>query len=292
MNTVLEINNLCKSYGDFNLQNVNMSLEEGTVTGFVGPNGAGKTTTIKSILNMVTPDDGKITVLGMDSVSGELEIKSKLGIVLDDGHFYEDLSLRKMKNLIAPMYPAWDNTAYQSYMKKFQLPEGKRIKELSRGMRMKYALVIALSHGAELFVLDEPTSGLDPLVRSELIEILKEIVFEDNKTILMSTHITSDLDKIADYLFFIFGGKIILQGQKDEIKDQHAIVKGSTEALLPENENYFIGINKYAYGYEGLTDNKAALKKILPDNTAYEVPAIEDIMLYYTRRYQSCAQIF
>lgn len=126
MDTVLEINNLCKSYRDFSLQNLNMSLEKGTLTGFIGPNGAGKTTTIKSILNIINPDDGKITVLGMDSVSNDLEIKSKLGIVLDDGHFYEDLILKKMKNLIAPMYPAWNDSAYQSYMKKFALPEDKK----------------------------------------------------------------------------------------------------------------------------------------------------------------------
>jgi ABC-2 type transport system ATP-binding protein len=263
-----------------------MSLEKGTLTGFVGPNGAGKTTTIKSILNMISPDDGKITVLGLDSVSNDMVIKSKLGIVLDDGHFYEDLTLRKMKSLIAPMYPAWNDNAYQFYMKKFQLPESKKIKDLSRGMRMKYALMLALSHGAELFILDEPTSGLDPLVRNELIEILKNIVLEDNKTVLMSTHITSDLDKIADYLFFIFDGEIILQGQKDEIKDQHAIVKGDTASLLPEYENYFVGINKSAYGFEGLTENKAALKKVLPEKTVYEVPTIEDIMLYYIRRHQ------
>ncbi len=286
MDMVLEIHNLCKNYDDFSLRNINMSLEKGTLTGFIGPNGAGKTTTIKSILNIIKPDDGKITVLGMDSVTNDLEIKSKLGIVLDDGHFYEDLTLRKMKSLIAPMYPTWNDNTYQFYREKFELPEGKKIKDLSRGMRMKYALVLALSHGADLFILDEPTSGLDPLVRSELIEILKDIVFEDNKTVLMSTHITSDLDKIADYLFFIFDGKIILQGQKDEIKDQHAIVKGDTAALLPDYENHFIGINKSAYGFEGLTDKKAVLKKVLPDKTAYEVPTIEDIMLYYTRRHK------
>jgi ABC-2 type transport system ATP-binding protein len=283
---VLEIHNLCKKYNDFSLRNINMSLEKGTLTGFIGPNGAGKTTTIKSILNMIKPDDGKITILGMDSVTNDLEIKSKLGIVLDDGHFYEDLTLRKMKSLIASMYPTWNDNSYQFYMKKLELPESKKIKDLSRGMRMKYALVFALSHGADLYILDEPTSGLDPLVRSELVEILKDIVFEENKTVLMSTHITSDLDKIADYLFFIFDGEIILQGQKDEIKDQHAIVKGDTAALLPDYENHFVGINKSAYGFEGLTDNKAALKKILPDKTSYEVPSIEDIMLYYTRRHK------
>jgi ABC-2 type transport system ATP-binding protein len=284
MDTVLDINGLCKSFGDFSLRNLNISLEKGTLSGFIGPNGAGKTTTIKSILNIIKPDAGKITVMDMDSVVDDLEIKSKLGIVLDDGHFYEDLTLQKMKNLIAPMYPTWNENAYQTRSNKFGLPENKRIKELSRGMRMKYALVLALSHDAELFILDEPTSGLDPLVRSEFVETLKDVVCEDGKTVLMSTHITSDLDKIADYLFFIFNGEIILQGQKDEIKDNHAIVKGESASLLPEYDSHFVGINKTTYGFEGLTDNKVALKKMLPERTVYEVPTIEDIMLYYTRR--------
>ena len=284
MDTVLDICRLCKTYRDFNLQNINMSLEKGTLTGFVGPNGAGKTTTIKSILNLVKPDSGKITVLGMDSARDELRIKSKLGIVLDDGHFYEDLSLAAMKNLISPLYPDWNDTAYQNNIRRFGLPEGKRIKDLSRGMRMKYALTLALSHNAELLILDEPTSGLDPLVRRELIEIIKGIVCEDEKTVLMSTHITSDLDRIADYLFFISNGGIILQGQKDEIKEQHAIVKGNAESLLPEHNSYFIRVKKTPYGFEGLTDDKASLRKLLPDNTVYEIPTVEDIMLYYTRR--------
>lgn len=286
METVLEIRNLYKNYEDFCLQDVNMSLEKGTLTGFIGPNGTGKTTTIKCILDMVQPDKGKITVLGMDSVSNNLEIKSKLGIVLDDGHFYEDLSMGKMKKLIAPMYPTWDDESFYSYMNKFGLSEHKKIRDLSRGMRMKYALAIALSHGADIFILDEPTSGLDPLVRSELIEILKDIVCEENKTVLMSTHITSDLDKIADYLYFILDGKIILHGQKDEIKDQHAIVKGDIVALSPDCEMYFVGINKTAYGFEGLTNNKTMLKKALQKPAIYEVPTIEDIMLYYIRRHQ------
>ena len=286
METVLEINGLYKSYDDFCLQDVNLTLEKGTLTGFIGPNGNGKTTTIKCILDMVQPDKGKITILGMDSVSNNLEIKSKLGIVLDDGHFYEDLSMEKMKNLIAPMYPTWDDKAFYSYMEKFELPENKKIKDLSRGMRMKYALAIALSHDADIFILDEPTSGLDPLVRSELMEILKDIVSEDNKTVLMSTHITSDLDKMADYLYFILEGKIILHGKKDEIKDQHAIVKGDIAALSPDCEMYFVGINKSAFGFEGLTNNKTLLKETLQKSVAYEVPTIEEIMLYYVRRHK------
>ncbi len=153
---------------------------------------------------------------------------------------------------------------------------------------MKYALAIALSHDADIFVLDEPASGPDPLMRDELMEILKHLVFEESKTVFMSAHVTSDLDKIADYLYFIFDGKIILHGQKDEIKEQHTIVKGDVAALTPDCERYFVGINKTACDFEGLSDNKTMLKKILQKPVFYETPAIEDIMLSYIRRQKSC----
>lgn len=222
METVLEIKDLKKDYGEFRLNGVNLSIKKGTLTGIVGPNGAGKSTTIKCILDMVRADSGQITVLGHDSVKDVLQIKSQLGIVLDDGHFYEHLSLGKMKRLIAPMYPTWDEEAYHRYLQQFELNESKKIKDLSRGMRMKYSLCLALSHGADLLLLDEPTSGLDPIARSEFMEILLRLVREDSKTVVMSTHITSDIEKIADDLIFMYQGKILLQGSLSAIKAEHS----------------------------------------------------------------------
>lgn len=283
MNEVLKISKLCKSYKDFSLKNIDIALQKGYITGFIGPNGSGKTTTIKSILNIVKPDSGSISVFDMDAAIDELQIKSKLGIVLDTGHFYEDITLKMMKELIAPMYDSWEEAAYQNYMKRFRLPENSKIKELSKGMYMKYSLAIALSHGAELFIMDEPTSGLDPLIKSELLDMLREIIHDGGKTVFFSTHITSDLDKIADYLVFIFDGQIILQGEQDTIKETHAIVKGTAEKLDSEIEKHFIGIHKSPYGFEALTNRKTELKQKLGSNVHFEVPTIEDIMLYYTR---------
>ena len=284
MDTVLEVNNLCKNYKDFSLKCIDFQIEKGTITGFVGPNGSGKTTTIKCILNLLRPDSGTITALGFDNVRQECELKDKLGIVLDVGYYYEDLTLGEMKRLIAPIYSAWDERTYQIVLRKFQLSENKKIKDLSKGMRMKYSILLAMSHGAKLFIMDEPTSGLDPLVRSELVEILKDLIQDEEKTVLFSTHITSDLDKIADYLIFLFDGQIILQGAKDEIKDSHVIVKGSNKLFDETAEKYFVGLHKTPYGVEGLSHKKSAVRQLFQDEATYEVPTVEDLMLYYTRR--------
>lgn len=284
MNGILNVSNLSKTYKDFSLKSLNFQLEKGTITGFVGPNGSGKTTTIKCILNLIRSGSGKITALGLDHIRDERELKDQLGIVLDEGYYYNDLTLKEMKNLIAPFYTHWDERAYQTYLRKFQLPERKKIKDLSKGMRMKYSILLAISHGAKLFIMDEPTSGLDPLVRSELLEILQELIQDEGKSVFFSTHITSDLDKIADYLIFLFDGQIILQGGKDEIKDSHVIVKGSVKQLPEDMKEYFVGIHKTPYGFAGLAHNKAAVKRRLQGEVSYEVPSVEEIMLYYMRR--------
>lgn len=268
---------------DFSLKSINFQLEKGSITGFIGPNGAGKTTTIKCILNLLHKDSGTITALGMDHIKQECELKDYLGVVMDIGYYYENLTLRQMKNLIAPFYSKWDEKTYQKLQKKFQLPENKKIKDLSKGMRMKYSILLAVSHNAKLFIMDEPTSGLDPLVRSELMDILKELIQDEEKTVFFSTHITSDLDKVADYLIFLFNGQIILQGVKDDIKDQHVMVKGPNH-LLADAEKYFIGIHKTPYGFEGLSDQKEIVKKLFQKDAIYEVPNIEELFLYYSRR--------
>jgi len=290
MEHILELNNLCKNYDNFSLKNISLKLEKGTLNGFIGPNGAGKTTTIHSILNLVKPDNGSIKILGLDSVADEINIKSKVGAILDDGHFYEEMTMEKMTQLIAPMYNTWNKHDYQDYMSIFGLDKNKKIKDLSRGMRMKYSLAIGLSHNAELFIMDEPTAGLDPLIRRELIDIINDIVMTKNKTVLMSTHITSDLDKTVDYLYFIYDGNMILQGGKDDLKESHSIVKGSLSQLPAEYETYFVSIDKYKYGFEGLTDQKMQVKNLLSGQATYEMPSIEDLMLYYIRRYQQCIQ--
>lgn len=286
MDTVLEVKDLCKSFPDFSLQSVNFQLERGTITGFIGPNGSGKTTTIKCILNLLHPESGNITALGLDSQKQERELKDQLGIVMDEGYYFENLTLREMKNLLRPVYSAWDDRAYQSYTRRFNLPENKKIKDPSRGMRMKYSIALSMSHHAKLFIMDEPTSGLDPVTRSEFTSILKEIIADGEHTVLFSTHITSDLDKIADMLILLYNGEILLKGEKDEIKDRHIIVKGANSKWNAATEPYFISCHKTPYGFEGLASDRKAVKRFYQDEVTYEVPNVEDLMLYYTGRGQ------
>jgi len=222
----LEVNNLSKNYKEFSLQNLSFSLEPGFIMGFIGPNGAGKSTTIKLIMNLIKKDGGEIKVFGMDHLKHEKEIKEKIGFVYDQNHFYEDLTLAEMKKIIAPFYKSWDEEDFQKYLKQFNLSLKQKIKELSKGMKMKYSLALALSHHAELIIMDEPTSGLDPIIRSELLEVLYEIIQDDRKSILFSTHILRDLDKVADYITFINDGELVFSQAKDKILESYQIIKG------------------------------------------------------------------
>lgn len=280
MDNILEINGLVKRYPAFSLDSVSFSLPEGCVTGFIGANGAGKTTTIRSILNLAHKDAGTIKIFGLDAEEHEKEIKDRIGIIMDGSYFYNDLSMRDMKSIIAPAYSKWSDADYQSYMDKFDLDPKQKISTLSSGMRMKYALVLALSHQAELLIMDEPTSGLDPLVRSQFLEIIKEYMKNGGKGVFFSTHITSDLDKIADMLILINGGKIIFQRNKDDLLDTFRTVKGNTTVLNDKNKKLIRGLRVSAFGFTGITDQVPEIKKEMPD-VLLEKATIEDIMLAY-----------
>lgn len=283
MSYVLEINNLRKTYKGFSLKDINIKLEQGYITGFIGANGAGKSTTIKSILNLINRDSGDVKIFNKDNKTNDKELKNKIGVVLDEGYFYEELTLKEMKNIISPMYSNWDENQFNNYIRRFNLPLDRKISKLSKGMRMKYSIAIALSHNAELFIMDEPTSGLDPIVREELLEILSDIIQEENKTIFFSTHITSDLDKIADYLIIINDGKILLKGAKDEIIEGHRLVKGDKNLLTLENRKDFVAIKENSYGFEALTKEANKLSRTYGDKMVMEKPNIEELMLYYIR---------
>ena len=280
MDNILEVNGLVKRYPAFSLDNVSFSLPEGCVTGFIGANGAGKTTTIRSILNLAHKDAGTIKIFGLDAEEHEQENKDRIGIVMDGSYFYNDLSMRDMKSIIAPAYSKWSDADYRSYMEKFELDPKQKISTLSSGMRMKYALVLALSHQAELLIMDEPTSGLDPLVRSQFLEIIKEYMKNGGKGVFFSTHITSDLDKIADMLILINGGKIIFQRNKDDLLDTFRTVKGNTAALNDQNKKLIRGLRVSAFGFTGITDQIPEIKKEMSD-VLLEKATIEDIMLAY-----------
>ncbi|MCK9444875.1 MAG: ABC transporter ATP-binding protein, partial [Tissierellaceae bacterium] len=254
MNYSLEINNLRKEYNEFTLKDVNIKLEPGYIMGFIGPNGAGKTTTIKLIMNLIKKDGGEIRVFGKDHIVAEKEIKDRIGFVYDENHYYEDLSIRQMKNIVAKFYSKWDDKQFNYYMKEFDLNPKAKIKTLSKGMKMKFSLAIALSHHADLIIMDEPTSGLDPVFRRGILDILYNIIQDENKSIFFSTHITTDLEKIADYITFINGGEILFSEAKDKILDSYRIVKGSPR-LLQGNRDKFIGLRETDVGFEGLTND-------------------------------------
>lgn len=280
MREILEVKDLSKTYKDFALKNVSFSLEKGYIMGFIGPNGAGKSTTIRLIMNLIKKSGGIIKIFGLDHQAREIEIKNRLGFVYDENVFYEELTIQEMKGIVAPFYQRWDEKLFKSYLNRFSLDPKKKIKELSRGMRMKFALAIALSHHADLIIMDEPTSGLDPIVRSELLEILAEYIQDEEKAVFLSTHLTTDLDKIADYITFIHEGQILLSQAKDQLLDTYAVVKGAKKDLTPNLKENLIGIKTSSFGFEGLTSDKNLVKKIAGERVLVEIPTLEEIMLY------------
>lgn len=283
MENILEIKNLNKSYEGFSLKDVSFSLKPGFVMGFIGPNGAGKSTTIKLIMNLVKKDSGTINIFGKDNIDNEKEIKSKIGFVYDENYYYEDLTIKDMKNILSPFYKNWDNKIFDKYIKEFKLPSSKKIKDLSKGMKMKFSLAIALSHKAELIIMDEPTAGLDPVFRSELLDILYGIIQDENVSIFFSTHITNDLEKIADYITFINNGEIVFSQPKDKVLEDYAIIKGKKELLDSDIRKEFIAIRENSFGFEGLT-NSNNIKKLFNGEVIIERPSLEDIMVYTVRR--------
>ena len=283
MDNILEVSGLNKRYGDFALKDISFYLPDGCITGFVGINGAGKTTTLRSILGLTNKVSGNIKFFGMDMDGNESKIKDRIGIVLDEGGFYDELTLSEMKNVIAPAYRNWCEQDFIDYMEQFSLNPKQKINTLSKGMRMKYALALALSHKAELLIMDEPTSGLDPLVRSQLLNILKDYMGKGGKGVFFSTHITSDLEKIADMLIMIDGGEIVFQEEKDQLLDSYRIIKGSTEKLNTDTRNYFLNIEESAFGFTGITKQGSDVMEHMQD-VLTERPTIEDIMLANVER--------
>lgn len=282
MKTILEVNNLKKELDNFLLDKLNFSLEEGCITGFIGTNGSGKTTTIKTILGLYPKDEGRISFFDKDIEKNESYIKNRIGVVSDEGYFYEEMTLKEMKSVIAPAYTDWDESVFLDYIKRFDLNLNQKIATLSKGMRMKFAITLALSHHADLLIMDEPTSGLDPLIRNELMEILLNFMEEEKKSVFFSTHITSDLDKVADSLILIDKGKIIFNESKDDLLERHALVKGDNRLINEHTGKLFLGIRQTAFGFEGITDKKDIVREQMK-GIILERPSIEQVMLAYVR---------
>ncbi|SPF48390.1 ABC-type multidrug transport system, ATPase component [Candidatus Desulfosporosinus infrequens] len=283
MDSILVVDNLTKHFKDFSLQNVSFLLPHGYVMGFIGPNGSGKSTTIKLIMNLIHKDGGQIKVFGLDNLQHELTIKDRIAFVFDENHYYEELSIRDMARIVASFYKHWETQTYDKCLKNFDLDPKQKIKQLSKGMKMKFSLAVALSHRAELLIMDEPTSGLDPMARSELLEILATLIQDERKSVFFSTHITSDLDKIADFVTFINHGEIILSSPKDDILEKYGIVKGANDMLDEETKSLFIGIKTNKFGFEGLVRDKEKAHRYFKERAIVEKPTLEDIMLYTMR---------
>lgn len=279
MDNILYVDNLCKKYKNFKLNNVSLQLPKGFIMGLIGENGAGKTTLIKLIMNLVKKDSGDIKVFDKDNVKFEREIKDRIGFVYDEVCYYDHMSLKENGNMVSMLYSKWNKDKFNYYLNKFELNKDKKLKELSKGMRMKFSLCIALSHGAEFIIMDEPTVGLDPVVRSEVLEELQSLMENENMGVLISTHITSDIERIADYITFIKDGSIVFSKPKDEIMEAYKIIKGDCNILTKEVEKYFEGISKNRFGFEGLTSQVDKVREILGDNIVVDRATIEDIMI-------------
>lgn len=277
---VLEIKGLNKKYKDFNLKDVNLCLPKGCVMGFIGQNGAGKSTTIKAILNMVIKDSGDIKIFGEDHIEKESAIKENIGVVFDDIGFHEVLTPVNINKIMRQMYKKWDDAVFFSYLERFELPKKKKIGAFSRGMQMKLQIATALSHGAQLLVMDEPTGGLDPIVRSEILDVFMEFVQEEDHSILLSSHITSDLERIADYITFIDKGQIMLSEDKLTMLERHAVMKCTKkEAELVSKADY-VAKKEGIYDIEFLVDDVAACRRKYPDYVI-EATSLEQIMYFY-----------
>ncbi|WP_061994319.1 ABC transporter ATP-binding protein [Clostridium sp. ATCC 25772] len=283
MKNVLEIKNITKTYKDFKLDDVSFNLEKGYIMGFIGENGAGKTTTIKLIMNLLKRDSGEIKIFGKDNVKYSKEIKEKIGFVYDDCFYYEKLSIKKNAKIISNFYKQWSFETFSKYLKIFGLNEDQKVKELSKGMKMKFAIAIALSHNAEFLIMDEPTAGLDPIVREELLDIFQKVIQNEDIAILISTHITSDLERISDYITYINKGKIEFSKPTIDVLEEYRIVKGDKSLLNDENRKAFISINITSFGFEALTNNVSKIKAIFKDSVILEKPTLEDIMVFKSR---------
>lgn len=279
----IEIKNLKKEYKNFKLNIEELKVREGFITGFIGPNGSGKTTTIKAIMNMIKCDEGEILVLG-ENISEDPKVKEQIGFVGDVCGFLEESKLKNIKSSVSRFYTNWNDKLYKNLINKFNIDDASVYGKLSKGQKKQFELAMALSIKPKIIIMDEPTASLDPIVRNEFLEILQEEMEKEDLTIFYSTHVTSDLEKCADYIIFIYKGKVILYGEKDEILEHHSIIKGKKELLDNETRKYLISIESNGFGFKGLTSNKKEAFEIFGDEVIYEKPTLEDIMLYYTRR--------
>lgn len=290
MDYALEIHNVTKSYSNFKLDDISFSVPKGCIMGFVGENGAGKTTTLKAILDLVHIDSGSIEIFGQkqandrdyNSLEGKDNIKDLIGVVFDESYFHDNLKLNQISKIMKRIYKNWDHDTFLAYAKSLKIPDNKAVKEFSRGMKMKLSIAVSLSHGAKLLILDEATSGLDPMVRDEILDIFLDFIQNEEHTILISSHIISDLEKVADYITFIHDGKIVFSESKDELIYNYGILRCKKEDYEKLDKSYVIGVRRSTVGVEVLVANKKKVKNLYPD-LIVDSCSVEDIILLKSR---------
>ena len=282
MEPVLVLKDVCKNYPGFTLDHVSFEVPRGSIMGFIGENGAGKTTTIKLILNEIKRQGGSISVLGMDNQKEERKIKEQIGVVLDEGFFFIDMTSRDIAKVMRPLYRSWEDSLYSRYLREFRLPENKPIKEYSKGMKMKLSIATALAHQPKLLILDEATSGLDPVMRSEILDIFLDFIQEEDHSILLSSHITSDLEQIADYITFLHQGRIIFSRSKDERLQQYGILKCSAADYHKIDRGDIVGSRQNRFGWELLVSDRQRCRRKYP-GFVIDSTTLDEIMLYYVK---------
>ena len=284
MEYAFEVKGLRKEYPGFTLRDVSFALPRGHIMGLIGPNGAGKTTVIKLILNIVRRTAGEVRLFGLDNLAREEEIKSRTGFVLDETPFYGYLKVAAAASVIAPFYRTWDGARFETLCREFELPPGKRVNALSRGMKMKLALAVALAHGAELILLDEPTSGLDPVFRRDLLERLSGLIQDGRTSVLFSTHITSDLERVADYITLLREGELVFSAPREEVLEKWAVVKGGPELFEGGNAVLFRGLVRGPYGVTALTpDIEEARRRLAGRGAVIERVRLDELVIFLGR---------
>lgn len=279
MEYAIKIDHLTKDYGSFVLQDVSLAVPGGTIMGLIGENGAGKSTTIKCILNLIHRDAGTITLLDKDNIAEEAAVKEDIGLVLDESLFHDSLRPRDVGKIMGKLYQNWDGGLFDSYLEKFSLSKDKLVKELSKGMKMKLSIAAALSHHPRLLILDEATSGLDPVVRDELLDEFLAFIQDEDHAILISSHITSDLEKVADYVTYLHKGRVAVQGTKDELLESYGRLACTRTDLAKVDRAFLAGVRENQFGCEALVKDRRAFRAAYPDLPVDPV-SLEDIMVF------------
>ena len=285
MDDILQVKNLYKRYADFLLDDVSFSVPKGAIVGLIGENGAGKSTTINAVLDLIKKDGGTVTFWGKE-LSSSKELKEDVGVVFDSINFYETMTPANIGKISAAAYKQWDESLYRDYLKRFQLPSDKEIKTFSKGMKMKLSIAVALSHKPKLLILDEATGGLDPVMRDDILDVFLEFVQDENHSILMSSHITTDLEKVADYIVFIHHGKVLFSKTKDELRYNYGIIRCGAALFEKIDKAEILAYRKEDYQWNVLVADKEKARRKYKDAVVDDA-TIDDIMLLYVKGEQA-----